>query len=137
MEKQGNIEIVHAKSPEHVEQVRNLIRAFVTWHRQRHTEDSKLIDAYFDADTFEKELAGLPGKYSLPGGRLLLALYNGQPAGCIALRGIDTETCEMKRMFVYDQFRGKGIGQALADSLIHEARETGYTLMKLDTSFRQ
>jgi GNAT superfamily N-acetyltransferase len=109
----------------------------VSWHRQRHTEDLALIDEYFDAGAFEEELSTLPGKYSAPEGRLLLALYDSQPAGCVALRKIDTETCEMKRMFVYPQFQGKGTGKALAESIIREAKKAGYLSMKLDTSFRQ
>jgi GNAT superfamily N-acetyltransferase len=137
MEKHGIIQIEQANSPEHFNQVRNLIRAFVNWHRQRHSDDIELIDEYFDPNAFEEELSTLPGKYSLPEGRLLLALYDGEPAGCIALRKIDTEACEMKRMFVYSHFQGKGIGHALAETLIREAKKTGYTSMKLDTSFRQ
>jgi len=137
MEKERIMQIVHANNEEHLEHVRNLIRAFVSWHRQRHTEDIALIDEYFDAGAFEEELLSLPGKYSLPDGRLLLAFYNGEPAGCVALRKIDAETCEMKRMFVYPQFHGKGAGHALTETLIQEARKAGYKSMKLDTSFRQ
>lgn len=131
------IEIINATSQEHLDQVRSLIREFVGWHRRRHLEDLELIDEYFDARAFEEELASLPGKYSLPKGRLLLALYDGQPAGCVALREIDAQACEMKRMFVYTQFHGKGIGRALAEALIREARTIGYLSMRLDTSLRQ
>jgi GNAT superfamily N-acetyltransferase len=100
-------------------------------------EDLELIDEYFDAKAFEEELASLPGKYSGPKGCLLLALYDHEPAGCVALREIDNNSCEMKRMFVYDKFHGKGIGRALAEAVILEAKNIGYSLMKLDTSFRQ
>jgi GNAT superfamily N-acetyltransferase len=131
------IEIINATSQEHLDQVRSLIREFVAWHRERHSADLELIDAYFDAGAFEKELAELPGKYSKPKGGLLLALYDGQPAGCVALREMDAQTCEMKRMFVYTQFHGKGVGRALANALIQEARTIGYVSMLLDTSVRQ
>lgn len=131
------IEILNATSPQHLDQVRSLIRKFVAWHRQRHLEDLELIDEYFDAKAFEEELASLPGKYSLPKGRLLLAFYDGQPAGCAALREMDAQTCEMKRMFVHTQFHGKGVGRALAKALIAEARTIGYWSMRLDTSVRQ
>ncbi len=67
----------------------------------------------------------------------LLALFDGEPAGCVALRKIDDQACEMKRMFVYTKFHGKGIGRALSEKLINEARLIGYQTMKLDTSFRQ
>jgi GNAT superfamily N-acetyltransferase len=135
--KTGNIEILCPVSKEQLDEVRNLIRSFVNWHRQRHQEDIELIDEYFDTKAFEEELATLPGKYSAPAGLLLLAFHDDRPAGCVAIRKIDKYSCEMKRMFVYEQFHGKGIGRALAEAIIHEARKIGYRSMKLDTSFRQ
>ncbi len=113
------------------------MRAFVAWHRQRHLQDLTLIDSYFDGAAFEAELAGLPGKYAPPHGGLLLAMAGDQPAGCVALRGIDSTRCEMKRMFVYPQYRGQGIGRALAEAVIRDARGIGYRCMLLDTSIRQ
>jgi GNAT superfamily N-acetyltransferase len=113
------------------------MRAFLGWHRQRHLEDLDLIDEYFDAAEFEEELASLPGEYSPPGGQLLLAQCGDEPAGCVALRRIDEQTCEMKRMFLYARFHGKGIGRALGESIIQDARAAGYAIMRLDTSVRQ
>ena len=92
------------------DQVRDLMRAFIGWHRKRHLEDIQLIDQYFDAAAFEEELASLPGKYAPPRGSLLLAMHDGRPAGCVALREIDARACEMKRLFVYPHLHGKGIG---------------------------
>ncbi|HEU5164132.1 MAG TPA: GNAT family N-acetyltransferase [Chitinophagaceae bacterium] len=132
-----NIKILNTISEEHLTHVRNLINEFVKWHLQRHLDDKELINEYFDSRTFEKELASLPGKYAMPKGRLLLAFYNNQPAGCVALRQLDDRSCEMKRMFVYSEFHGKGIGRALATAIIAEAKKIGYTNMKLDTSIRQ
>ena len=120
-----------------LDQVRLLMRSFIEWHKKRHLEDLHLIDAYFDAEAFEQELASLPGKYVPPHGQLLLATVDGAPAGCVALREIDSDSCEMKRMFVYTPFHGKGVGRALADALIREARALGYRTMRLDTSIRQ
>jgi len=120
-----------------LDQVRSLMRAFVAWHKERHREDIQLIDEYFDAEAFEQELASLPGKYAPPHGQLLLATLNGAPAGCVALREIDSASCEMKRMFVYPEFHGNGVGYALAEAVIREAKALGYRLMRLDTSIRQ
>jgi GNAT superfamily N-acetyltransferase len=123
--------------PDQLDAVRGLIRAFVAWHRARHVEDLRLIDGYFDSEAFEAELAGLPGKYARPGGRLLLATVAGRPAGCVALRSLGEGVCEMKRMFVDPELQGRGVGKALGGRLIEEARLAGYRTMRLDTSIRQ
>lgn len=82
---------------------------------------------------FEQELAGLPGEYALPDGRLLLAEYEGQLAGCVALHKWQADICEMKRLYLRSSFRGKGLGRALAEAIIGEARSIGYRRMRLDT----
>jgi putative acetyltransferase len=112
---------------------RALIRAFVAWHRGRHPHDLHLIDRYFDAAAFEDELAHLDRKYVA----VLLARVDGTPAGCVALRRIDDTTCEMKRMFVDPAIQGAGVGRALANAILEEARRLGFTSMVLDTSIRQ
>jgi putative acetyltransferase len=84
---------------------------------------------------FEMEVAMLPGDYAPPNGRLLLAYSDdlSTAAGCIALRRIDDEICEMKRLYVRDRYRGQGVGRSLAEAAIHAAREIGYRRMRLDT----
>jgi putative acetyltransferase len=82
---------------------------------------------------FDEELAGLPGDYAPPEGRLLLAEYEAELAGCVALHKLDTTICEMKRLYLRPQFRGKGLGGALAGRIIAEARLIGYRQMRLDT----
>lgn len=83
---------------------------------------------------FEAELATLPGKYSPPDGRLLLAFVGDKLAGCIAMRKLEDGVCEMKRLFVRDEFRGQKIGIALIERVINDACEIGYAKMRLDTS---
>lgn len=130
-------QIVEPACAAELDDVRSLMRAFVAWHRARHAEDIELIERYFDQRAFDEELAELPGKYTRPHGRLLLAYLDGKPAGCVALRDLGDGACEMKRMFVPETFRGRGVGRALAERIIAEAREAGYRAMRLDTSRRQ
>jgi len=132
--------VITVRRPEataELDDVRALMRAFVAWHRERHVEDLALIDEYFDQHEFEDELASLPGKYAPPDGQLFLACYDDKPAGCVALRRIDRHVCEMKRMFLYPQYHGKGIGRRLGEAIIRDARAAGYAIMRLDTSWRQ
>ena len=82
---------------------------------------------------FDKELADLPGDYAPPDGRLLLGQFEGQLAGCVALHNLEPGICEMKRLYLRPPFRGKGLGIALMETIIAEARSIGYTRMRLDT----
>jgi putative acetyltransferase len=82
---------------------------------------------------FEEELAGLPGHYAPPDGRLLLAEYEGQLAGCVALHQWEPGVCEMKRLYLRPSFRGKRLGRVIAETIIAEARNIGYRHMRLDT----
>ena len=133
----ATVAIVRPASTAELDEVRSLMRAFVAWHRERHAEDADLIDGYFDAAEFENELEELPGKYQPPDGDLLLATCDGEAAGCVALRRLDDRTCEMKRMFIYPRFQGRGIGRALGEAILREAGAAGYARMRLDTSVRQ
>ena len=83
--------------------------------------------------SFDQELAGLPGDYAPPAGRLLLAEYEGKLAGCVALHKIDDEVCEMKRLYLRPAFRGKGLGRVLAEEILRQARAIGYRKLRLDT----
>ncbi len=82
---------------------------------------------------FGDELAGLPGAYAPPGGRLALAIIDGQSAGCIALRRVDAGRAEAKRLYVRPVFRGRGLGRALMEWAMAEARAAGYREIVGDT----
>ncbi len=96
-------------------------------------EYARSLDFSLRFQDFEEELAELPGEYSPPSGCLIVALEKDEPIGCVALRRIDLETCEMKRLYVRPSCRAKGVGRKLAARIIDEAREIGYTRMRLDT----
>lgn len=88
---------------------------------------------YLEIQHYDSELLHLREKYGLPGGRLYLARVDGQPAGCIALRQLDDERCEMKRLYVRPQFRGLGLAKALVNTIIADAKSIGYRALLLDT----
>jgi ribosomal protein S18 acetylase RimI-like enzyme len=116
-----------AETPEQIEELRRLLREY---------EASLGVSLCFQG--FEREMAKLPGEYAPPGGRLLLCSAGVSPAphqavGCVALRRVDDETCEMKRLYLRPGFRGRGAGRLLAVAIIGEARKIGYKKMRLDT----
>jgi GNAT superfamily N-acetyltransferase len=82
---------------------------------------------------YEKELHELPGEYSSPQGCLLIAFYNKEPVGIVALRKINDDICEMKRLFVKKEYRRKKIGITLIHTIIEKAYSIGYEIMRLDT----
>lgn len=131
------VTIRHADSQQDLDAVRRLMRGFVAWHYERHAEYRDLIDRYFDPGKFDAELAGLPGDFAPPDGRLLVAEKDGEIGGTVALRPLGEGRCEMKRMFVDPRFQGTGAGRALARAVIDEAKAAGYSTMLLDTGPKQ
>lgn len=117
-----DVSFAQAESPAQIAQARELF-----------LEYAQSLGFSLCFQNFDKELASLPGDYTPPDGRLLLAHYEGQLAGCGALHKLEEGICEMKRLYLRPQFRGKGLGRALADRIIAEARQIGYRRMRLDT----
>jgi ribosomal protein S18 acetylase RimI-like enzyme len=116
------ISLGQAKTPEDISSARQLFKEY---------EAGLGISLCFQ--NFDQEVAGLPGDYAPPTGRLFLAYADDQLAGCIALRKLESTTCEMKRLFIRPEFRGLGLGKRLVDEIIKSAREAGYDSMRLDT----
>ena len=114
--------LVRAQFPAQVAQARELFEEYA---------QSLGVNLCFQ--NFAEELAGLPGHYAPPGGRLLLAEYEGKLAGCAALHEWEPGICEMKRLYLRPCFRGKGLGRVIAEKIIAEARDIGYQRMRLDT----
>ena len=116
------VDVVHAHTSGHINLARELFLDYADW---------LAIDLCFQG--FDKELAALPGDYAPPGGRLLLALANDGPAGCVALRPLTADTAELKRLYVRTNYRGLGIGRRLVERLLDEARHIGYARVRLDS----
>jgi len=114
--------IIRAETADHLEHVRGLFREY--W-------DSFGFTPCFQG--FGDEVARLPGNYEPPGGRLALLVVDDAPAGCVALRQIDAKRCEAKRLYVRPEFRGRGMGLALLEWVIAEARAAGYRELVGDT----
>jgi len=121
--------ISQANSEAEIEAIRELMREYATWAFTI-VPGSNEAPAW---EGFDAELASLPGVYAPPAGRLLLAMQDGQPAGCVCLKGYDDVTSELKRLYVRPTFRGQNIGQQLVKMLIEEARQSGYQRIVLDS----
>lgn len=116
------VTIRQAENEEDIESARAIFREYEAWLG---------LDLCFQG--FEDELKNLPGKYAPPSGRLYLAHFDGALAGCIAMRSLGDDICEMKRLFVRSGFRGRKIGVQLIERLIDDARKENYHAIRLDT----
>ena len=115
-------EITEALNEQQITDARGLFRDYEAW-----------LGMSLCFQSFEEEVATLPGRYARPGGRLYVAYIEAEPVGCIALREIAPGTCEMKRLYLREAARGKGIGVRLIDQVIVDAKKIGYERMRLDT----
>jgi ribosomal protein S18 acetylase RimI-like enzyme len=116
------IEVAYVESGSELEEIRSLF-----------LEYAQSLNFSLCFQSFDKELQDLPGRYAPPQGRLILCRMNGAAAGCIALKPLHNGLCEMKRLFVRPEFRGKSIGLKLVTRLIEDAKQIGYPAMRLDT----
>lgn len=121
------IELIEAYS--HKEEVKALFQEYTDML----IECDNNFKEYLNKQNYDDELEHLESKYGLPYGRLYLAFCDNELAGCIALRNIDNVNCEMKRLYVRPDFRGKNIGSILIKKIIEDARSIGYKHILLDT----
>jgi ribosomal protein S18 acetylase RimI-like enzyme len=97
------------------------------------TEYAKWLNVDLSFQDFEKELSDFPGGYREPHGAFIIAKDENKVVGCVGLKRLDEDICEMKRLFVDDEYKGKGIGRKLVEIAIEEARSKKYRAMRLDT----
>jgi GNAT superfamily N-acetyltransferase len=121
-EKSSVIRIIAATLPQDYAAALDLFRAYADW-----------LGEDLEFQNFSRELAELPGEYSPPRGAILLAREASQFRGCVALRPLDATTCEMKRLYVVPEAKGRGVGRLLAEAVIRKAVYLGYARMRLDT----
>ena len=126
-------EIVVATTDDDYAAFGSLIREYWQWLEARYVDLPGFIDSIADHQALDAELATLREVYGPPGGRVLLALRDGQPVGGIAYRDMGDDICEMKRLFVPDRFQGRGTGRLLCNALLLAATVDGFRLMRLDT----
>lgn len=121
--------VAHVGTPAEIQAVRELLLEYIEWAFTL-DPDSKLAPTFVN---MERELATLPGIYAPPAGCLMLAAYEGRPAGCFALKRQDAATGELKRLYVRPAFRGLNIGRRLVTVVVAAARELGYRRLVLDS----
>jgi ribosomal protein S18 acetylase RimI-like enzyme len=121
-DRERGVEVLVADSSPTIALVRELFREYAA---------SLPVDLGYQ--DFEREVAGLPGEYAGPSGTLRIAVEAGRPLGCVAVRPLELEICEMKRLYVRAEARGLGLGRTLAETAIAFAGGAGYRAMRLDT----
>lgn len=115
-------EIIQAEDRKDCETAKSLI-----------VEYTASLDINLDFQHLHRELQEFPGHYAPPQGRVLLAKSENQVGGCVCLRPLANDVCEMKRLYVKSEYRGRAIGKQLALAVIQEAKTIGYHCMRLDT----
>lgn len=125
------IEIQEIRSDGQAAEAERLAWEFVDWLRDRYPELGKEIDGYLEGQKFAERMKDVRKDYGPPRGEALLALLDGKPVGLLVMRDIGDHSCEMNRMFVRPEARGKGVGRLLADQLIEIARMKGFEWMRL------
>ena len=121
-ERRAMVRLIEPTSASHIEAVRELWKEYWDW-----------LDFEPCFQDFDREVMNLPGEYGSPDGCMVLAMVDSEVAGCVALRRLENNRCEMKRLYVRPTFRGHKVGFSLAAKIVDEGRKRGYTAMRLDT----
>ena len=122
LSRESGMRLIRAESPRDIACVKAL---FLDYARS--------LDFSLCFQGFDEEMAGFPGRYAPPAGSLLLASLDGAAAGAVGLRALEDGACEMKRLYVQPEFRGRDLGRELVFAVLEEGRRLGYRVMRLDT----
>lgn len=109
------------------------VKLLFTEYTELLIQNDKTFREYLAIQNYDEEISHLEIKYGKPEGRLYLLYVEKALAGCIGLRKINDTACEMKRLYIRPEFRGRQFGRLLAEKVIEEARMIGYYCMLLDT----
>jgi len=118
----ANVGIIHAVTPEEISAVRGLMREY-----------GASVGVDLSYQNFEEELRGLPGDFAPPRGTLLLGIAGKEAAGCVAIRPLAENFCEMKRLYARPAWRSTGLGKRLVEAALEDARRAGHRFVRLDT----
>jgi GNAT superfamily N-acetyltransferase len=126
----SSIEIIIPKTNKELENARRLGHEYINVMCK-----NPILARYLQNQNYQDEIDKMPFGYEFPDGVYLLAYGNKEePAGIVALRRLDHSICEMKRLYVSPKFQGFGLGRTLVERLIIEAKQLGYSKMRLDNS---
>jgi ribosomal protein S18 acetylase RimI-like enzyme len=117
-----NITYKKIETAEEIQGAKNLIIEYVRW-----------LDHDLDYQNIDYELNNFPEKYKEPEGAFIVAKDGNAVIGCVGIRKLEENICEMKRLFVNDHYKGLGIGRKLVEKIIEEAKTKNYKKMRLDT----
>ncbi len=121
------LKIFSVKTDKDLEIIKELLEEYLAWR------ESEMSIFSQESEAFQRQLSELPAEFVPPKGCLLIAKYDGKVAGCVGLRDLGDDICEMKRLYVTPTFRRRGIGKDLAKEVIEQARKIGYVFMRIDT----
>ena len=131
------MKILKARSRAEVDDAASLMRGLYEANKALYHDDLETIETYYQGSWFFDASPTIPDYYRPPQGDVLVAYLDDEPAGTVAIYGMDAENCELKSMFVATEFRGAGVARALCEKVIELAKDQGYRTVRLTTGVRQ
>jgi ribosomal protein S18 acetylase RimI-like enzyme len=129
------IKIIPVETESLIHHTITLSQEYVTWMLATIRQELPDLDTteFAAGHNYDDVRKKFPGEHVPPFGRLYLAMNDEEVSGCIALAKLSESVCEMRTLYVRPAYRGMGIGKKLVDTILNDAREIGYSHMRLDT----